>query len=770
LIFVVKPATNLPQFCFLIIDFKLQNCYLAFKYAILMKLKHLLFASASSFFFFQGNTFAQSVKNYGCYTMEHNAELEQLDPQILKNNQAFENFYQNYVKQNKSALKTNGTVLKIPVVVHVVTEKGLNGIAKAQILNGIQVLNEDFRRTNADKTATRPIFQPYAADMEIEFVMARLDPNGQPTEGIDRVTSWTTNGPVTRDDVKRAAPAWPADKYFNVWLVQVINSDNALSGGTILGYAQFPDNPSMPTYGLVMLHNQWGKQGAVPGSTANSDGRTATHEVGHCFNLYHTFQGGCGNTNHVTSGDRCGDTPPSANDTYNCNVNQNTCSNDVGTGSPYTSNMVDQVENYMSYDNCQNMFTLDQKARSQAAFANYPYLQNLSSSNGASPSNAMVTGIDPAANVGPLAPQPYFGAVTDRVCAGETLTFQDASYNGAATSLLWSFPGGTPSTSTAANPTVTYTTPGRYAVTLTATNAAGARTYTVNDFVTVSPVTNLASVAQGQQYLESFEDSGFPNVSTQNRVWERLSNSTTTNTINWEQTGAASINGSSSLRIRNASIDNGTVSTLISPNINIAGISNIQAYFNLAYAAKNASPAELLEIYASNDCGKTWTRRYNKKGSQLVTNGGGIVGSFTPGTNDWRNEPILLTPTLLSTGHIMFKIEMTSKLGNTLYIDNFRLYTTLGTNDDLAENKINVYPNPVTTETGINFTLKGAEKVSVKIFDLVGNCVYNGTESNLTSGSHTIDLYNKMKVYKAGMYMVQLNIGNKVYNTKLIAQ
>lgn len=735
-----------------------------------MKLKHLLFASASSFLFFQGNAFAQSVKNYGCYTMEHNAELEQQNPQILKDRQAFEKLYQNYLKQNRSGLKTNATVLKIPVVVHVVTEKGLNGISKAQVLNGIQVLNEDFRRLNADKTATRPLFQPYAADLEIEFVLARLDPQGQPTEGIIRETTWTTNGPITRDDVKRAAPAWDATKYFNVWLVQTINSAGALGGGTILGYAQFPDNTSLPTYGLVMLHNQWGKQGAVPGSTANSDGRTATHEVGHCVWLYHTFQSGCGSTDHLNSGDRVGDTPPSANDTYNCSQTQNTCSNDVGTGSPYTTDVVDQIENYMSYDNCQNMFSAGQKQRTRDAVALFPHLQNLTSSNGASPSNAMVTGIDPAANVGPLVPQPYFGAVTDRVCAGESLTFQDATYNGVATSLLWSFPGGTPNSSTSANPTVTYATPGRYAVALTASNAAGSRTFTVNNYVTVSPVTNLASVAQGQQYLESFEDAGFPNVSTPNRVWERFSNTVTTNTTTWEQTGAASINGVNSLRIRNASIDNGTVSTLITPNIDITGISNLQAYFNLAYAAKNATPTELLEIYASNDCGKTWTRRYNKLGSQLVTNGGGIVGSFTPGTNDWRNEPILLTPTLLSTGHIMFKFEMTSKLGNTLYIDNFRLYTTLGTNDDLAENKINVYPNPVTTETGINFTLKGAEKVSVKIFDLVGNCVYNGTESNLTTGSHTIDLYNKMKAYKAGMYMVQLNIGNKVYNTKLIAQ
>lgn len=724
---------------------------------------------------FHGTSFAQSGKNYGCYTDEHNRQMELQNPQILKNNQAFEKYYEQVLKQAGSMYKTNAATIKIPVVVHIVTEKGLNGISKAQVLNGIQVLNRDFQRLNPDTVNTHLVFRtaPYnvGSNLGIEFVMARLDPSGQPTEGIDRVTSFTTNGPVTRDDVKKAAPAWDATKYFNVWLVQTINSE-ALSGGTILGYAQFPDNTNYNNYGLVMLHSQWGKLGEVPGSTATTDGRTATHEAGHCFNLYHTFQNGCSGPDHSQTGDRVGDTPPSSAATYNsnCNNTQNTCTTDTGAGSVFTTDVQDMTENYMSYDECQNMFTKLQRTRVLTALGFYPQLVNLTST-----SNAVATGIDPSVTVGPLVPQPYFGVQSDRVCAGNSVTFTDASYNGNVTTWNWSFPGGTPSTSTAQNPTVTYNTPGVYDVILTAGNGTSSRTLTKTGFIRVGSTTNLDNVAIGKQFVEDFEDPNFPNNAVANKVWERFSNSLTAGTATWEQTGAAATTGSLSMRVRNsaAASGNGTVHTLISPTINVAGISGPNLYFSfdLAYAPNTSTPGEILDVYASNDCGQTWVRRYSKNGTALATNGGAIVsGNFIPNSNQWRKETTLISPNLMG-GNLTFKIEATSRNGNNLYMDNFRVYTILGTNEDLAKtNGIKVYPNPITTETGIDFELKNSEKVSVKILDLVGNTVYNGAEVSMAPGKQHINLYEKMQGLKAGMYMVQLQLGESIFNTKLIAQ
>ncbi|MEZ4917059.1 MAG: PKD domain-containing protein, partial [Chitinophagales bacterium] len=77
------------------------------------------------------------------------------------------------------------------------------------------------------------------------------------------------------------------------------------------------------------------------------------------------------------------------------------------------------------------------------------------------------------------------------VCVGSSATFTNQSTNN-PTSYAWTFSGGTPSTSTQANPTVTYNTAGTYTVTLTATNADGSDTETKTNYITVSPLPNLS--------------------------------------------------------------------------------------------------------------------------------------------------------------------------------------------------------------------------------------------------------------------------------------
>ncbi|TDE49082.1 endonuclease/exonuclease/phosphatase family protein [Flavobacterium sp. GT3P67] len=82
-------------------------------------------------------------------------------------------------------------------------------------------------------------------------------------------------------------------------------------------------------------------------------------------------------------------------------------------------------------------------------------------------------------------PVAAFTASATSVVTGGSTTFTDQS-TGTPTSWSWSFVGGTPSTSTAKNPTVTYNTNGTYAVTLTATNANGVNTLTKNGYITVA--------------------------------------------------------------------------------------------------------------------------------------------------------------------------------------------------------------------------------------------------------------------------------------------
>ena len=89
---------------------------------------------------------------------------------------------------------------------------------------------------NADANETREEFKPFALGAPFEFRLARFDPNGDPTDGVVRINnpSKTYN---MRNDVKSVS-YWNSRYYFNMWLVNSIQSS---SGGTVLGYAQFPE-------------------------------------------------------------------------------------------------------------------------------------------------------------------------------------------------------------------------------------------------------------------------------------------------------------------------------------------------------------------------------------------------------------------------------------------------------------------------------------------------------------------------------------------------
>ena len=260
------------------------------------------------------------------------------------------------VAQQRAA--SQNAIITIPVVFHVVYASSAENISDAQIQSQLDVLNDDFRRLNADADNT----WPQAADTEIEFCLASFDPQGNPSNGILRVPT-TVSGFGTNDAVKSSSSggsdAWPAGDYLNFWVCNI--------GGGILGYAQFPGG-SDATDGVVCGYQYTGTIGTA---TSPFDlGRTATHEVGHWLNLRHIWgDGACGASDFVD------DTPDSDGPNYGCATGNVACST------------VDMVENYMDYsdDACMNLFTQGQTDRMLALFQPGGSRESLLSSNGCAP-------------------------------------------------------------------------------------------------------------------------------------------------------------------------------------------------------------------------------------------------------------------------------------------------------------------------------------------------------------------------------------------------
>ncbi len=671
------------------------------------------------------------------FCREHKIHEEQMkDPNFAaqfkmdeeKIQKAIEEIVAQREKDSKNGVKPKGTLYRIPVVFHVLHNGGAENISKEQIIDCINVWNRDWRARNADTASVVESFKPLIADCEVEFVLATKAPDGTIFTGITRtqnaLTSNGSNGNAQVNAIKAGNDVyqgeWPGNKYLNVFVCQDI--------GGAAGYTYRPQNGFTSMYnGIWALHNYVGSIG----TSSIGSSRTLTHECGHWLDLPHVW----GSTNSPGLASNC-NTDDGITDTPNtigvssCKLNENTCG-------PLAN-----VENYMDYSYCSKMFTQGQRDRVRAAITTGIGGRNLLVTQG----NIDATGAD--SNF--FLAKAVFTSSAKVICVGQTIDFKDESFN-KVTGWNWTFSGGSPSTSIEQNPSITYNTPGLYAVTLSATDGTNNASTTINGYIEV--------LAEGipLNYSENFEN--YTSLNDANSFFH-VNNNEKNNAF--EIFNGAGSSGTKSVRLRNFGQTGTNTDELVTKNFDLSNIPTsdvVTLSFKYAYRKKTSANNESLRVLVSTDCGETFTSRKTLASNSLSSQTS--TSEWVPTPADWVQVHVTNVTSAYFVNNLQAMFRFVSDDGNNIYLDDINFYngdeTKLGIGELGSLSNISLYPNPADQEVNVNFNVANAGTVSIEISDLAGKSIKK-ILVNASAGDNLVmvDTDN----LSTGMYLMNVVSGN----------
>ncbi|MCS5489084.1 M43 family zinc metalloprotease [Algoriphagus limi] len=662
-------------------------------------------------------------------------------------------FFEDWIDQKIEAQRNQPQILAktqeekrlIPVVVHIIHNgtpvgEGAN-IPFSQIENQIRILNEDFNRLNPDADRTPAEFLPVAASANIEFVLAKQDPDGLPTNGVVRIEG--PNNSYLPDDatIIGQLTQWNPEEYLNIWVVPLAQP--------YIGYASFPisDLPGLnfspaPAIidGVTIDYQFFGTGG---NSTAASLGRTATHEVGHYFGLRHIWgDGGCGVDDFVE------DTPLQDNSNSTCNANPTRFSCDSN----------DMIQNFMDYtpDACMNLFTFGQVERFDVVLANSPRRTTLINNRATQEpvlfdrDLAITRIIEPAdftcdAVVNPLAEIKNAGLETitsARISVslnGNTIQVKNFSLN----------------LETAETAEISFDS----FELMGSENEVEFEIIQVNNSSDENPSNNRAisnPVVQVAVSLPlSLDLSNIPSSWTIKNPDDSFT---------WEPT-KLNISGEEEdlIYIRNYEYDAaGELDYFISPVIDLSEYPNAQLVFEMAHAPYNQQGfQDDLIVAISADCGNTFDipeATYQKSGTSLTTSAATLNEFIPSNSGQFRTELVNLEP-FADLGRIRIAFINLNAFGNNIYLKNIRVLQQEEFRYSLTMQEL-ITPFPISdgryqnerievTNTGnlpvSNFVfVKSVNGGSQQAFLASGNAVAPGETFTLTGGNSTREGKNRL--------------------------
>ncbi len=553
------------------------------------------------------------------------------------------------------------SVFTIPVVVHILHNGTTDptNISDAQVGSQIAVLNKDFQRMNMDASNTPPQFSPVAGILDIQFVLAKRDPEGLATSGITRTLATKTQWTLDDQSELKALRYWPAEDYLNIWVINFGTND--------IGFAQFPVTSTLPglelasedrlTDGVVIHYRAFGSSddGAFNLDLRFNKGRTATHEVGHFFGLRHIW----GDVSGCADSDFVPDTPPQNGPTSNCPIHpQISCGGNK------------MFMNYMDYTNdaCMNLFTTGQFSRTLVVLAESPRRVSLTTSLGAT---------DPLVASNDLGIRSILSPTTS-ICTAPLIPKLEVRNYG---------------TNTVTTVNVELTVNSILAQTKTfplnlAPNQIGTLTF---DPITLLPGSTQPvnfAIIQTNSTTDGNASNNVKTVSvsiplaTALPISELFSStppdwtvSNPDNLVSW--TNLVAPDNSPSNRAMSIDYYNyeneGVLDWIITPAFALTMPSTSQLRFDIAYAQYPGQSGDVLRVYALPGCNPDLSQAillYNKSGSTLATAPSTGI-AFTPtNAGQWRKSEVLSLSGLNPSVTWQLAFVGTNGYGNNLYLDN----------------------------------------------------------------------------------------------------
>src|SRR5688572_16352913 len=730
-----------------------------------------------------------------CGTMEALEQRLATDPTYrawyeqtrLQAAQAVANYRNN--PSTQSTYRTNLTsIVTIPVAVHIVHPTP-EIVTDADVQYFIDRLNLDFSGLNPDST-NAVAFYPLRGHSLIRFTLARRTPGGVLTNGIERRSGSVVIGFGEPQAIKSFASGgldpWNTSQYYNIWvgntsggllgIAPTIGPGTAANDGVCVSFEAFANNPcyTIPAFNL---------------------GRTAVHEIGHNFGLFHTFQGGCNTTNDfgqlASSGctlpagllDPADDVPAQSGATSGCpsgTINSGCISAPNPPGKMY--------QNYMDYtdDACYSMFSKGNVERMHWVLENCRagYLTTL---GGVPPPGSAVLDASPTAIVNPggseligCTPQTYSvpscpGPVTNpkvritntglNVITALTVT---ATFNGS--------PFGTTQTLTGLNLASGASIVVTFTGTATFISGSNTLSFTVTsvnggpDDVpannTISQTFNFTGGGLPLPLVEGFENATFPPAS-----WVR---NNPDGGITWQRTTLGVAHGGTG----KAFVDHfnypttGAIDDLRTPVYAIGPADSLWVSFWAAYRGFPGFPFDQFQVMVSSDCGSTFQTVYNvRNDTAFVAPDGasptfGTGGYFPTNIDEWTKKSINLS-SFIPSGRIQVQFRAINQFGNNLHLDDINIDKKLFPNNDagvIAVDKpqsrvcvnsiapevvIKNYGKINLTSVRINYQVDGTGPVTT--FNWTGNLARNQTATvtlattNLGAvGNHSINVFTTL--------------------------